>query len=323
MSKKYSPYYRLYITFGSCDKEAADWLKQQPNQPEYIKSLILSEKRLREQGEDIIIEKSISKHDLQWQNNFELVQEFQKDYGRLPFHFEEYKGVNLGRWLSSRISRDKENPERTKLLQSIGAMDKWMQNYNLVLAYRDEFGRLPPLNATYHDCNIGPWLQRQRDEFYKDLPDTLTEDQRQKIKELSIQRTDWDTKYALVCEFIKEHNRLPAYKEVYRGIKIGRWVSYVKRCLDSEKDPEKVKKLNDLGIVIKQRKPRYSEKWEEKYILVKEFRETFGRLPSPSEEYRGAKIGKWYYHELRDHQNNTDRMEKLKQLEHLSDSCKE
>lgn len=371
MGKKHHPYHYLGVSFGTCDKEIADWLKQQPNQAEYVKALILSEKRFREQGTNILVEFPLPQYDSNWKRNFELLQEFKKEVGRFPYHFEEYKGVKIGRWLSTclkrdknkpermkllqrigawdiwdyyyslvlehinefgrlpyyheeykgvkigqwlstRISFDKNNPERMELLQRIGAFDRWDYHYNLVLDYIKEFDKLPTRKTTYHGCAIGTWLQRQRDAFYKEAPtDILSKEQREKIEKLSLFKTDWDAKFALCQKFYKEFGRPPAYAEIYHGVKIGRWVSYTKNCLDPVKEPEKIEKLCQIGVKFDENRTHYSKAWDENFELVKAFQEEFGRLPHQSETYQGVNIGAWLINHAQKDRGDSERFEKL------------
>lgn len=96
---------------------------------------------------------------------------------------------------------------------------------------------------------------------------------------------DWEERFALVQAFADEYGRLPTRDESYRGVKLGRWLDIQKRKFQNSETDERSARLKRMGAM--------ENRWEQTYRLTVAFREEYGRLPKPTEQYRGISIGKW------------------------------
>lgn len=232
------------ISFGACDAEAAEWFSKQPNKGAYLKALILADKALCDESE--IVPKP--KHeDSLWEEHFHLLKEFKEQFGRLPSYSESYKGFRLGRWLHDTVRRARvSRPDRIEKLQSIGVVDKWERNLALVERFKEVYDRLPCRNESYQGVNIGAWLAMQTARLRNER-EWFSQEQLKMLSDLEIFASDWDRKCRLLEAFLEEHDRLPKYTEIYREVRLGRWLAYQRKTLDPVKHADRIERLGRLG----------------------------------------------------------------------------
>lgn len=128
MKNKTQPFNFFELSFNQQDGEAAEWFKRQPDKGAYIKALILADKAQKKSEETKAFDLRIQQEN-QWNETFLLVREFRKEHFRLPTPTEEYKGVQIGSWLKTRLQKDKDRPDRMEKLQSLNTPSKWEQHY--------------------------------------------------------------------------------------------------------------------------------------------------------------------------------------------------
>ena len=231
--KNRTEYYLYQVTFNQREVELAEWLKNQPNKGAYIKELISADKARKEAGKAEA-----------WDDTFALVQAFQEEHGRLPTPKEEYNGVRVGRWLETRLQRDKNRPDRMEKLQRLNILSKWEQHYQQLIAFIGEHGRLPKKDEKPNGFGLGNWLYKQKKRLHS-TEDPLTPAQKELLAQLPVD--SWQIKFLLTQEFRQEYERFPKQTEVYRGVKIGRWLYEQRRLLSSETNEEKIAKLKQIG----------------------------------------------------------------------------
>lgn len=238
---------RFLLRFGPKDEEAWMHLTEQANKSAYLKSLILADKARKATCKVDVID-TRSRYDKQWEGTLALVQEFQELHDRLPEANEVYKGVNIGRWLETRLRRDKDNPSRMARLASLNIQSKWDRYYRLLQEFVAERGRLPMQAELYKGLNLGRWLFRERSRLGSE-DDPLLPEQQEKLACLCIGVNDWETKFLMVQAFREEFGRLPKFAEDYCGVHIGRWLYAQRKALESGKDADHLKKLQSIGAV--------------------------------------------------------------------------
>lgn len=234
---------KFILRFNLQDEAIEEWLASQTNKAEYLKRLILADKARRQAGEGF---RPLNAHDAAWEKRYALVLEFLDRFGRLPFYYEEFRGVKLGRWLVEHVKRDADHPDRMEKLARIGALDKWERFYAALQAFRKKFSRLPRREERLGDLHVGAWLQRQRLAMRSG---DLTDDQKEKLIALGVTESDWEKKFALVVAFREEFGRLPKFEDTYRGVRIGRWLYAQRKALDLTADEARVEKFRSIGAL--------------------------------------------------------------------------
>ena len=258
-------------------------------------------------------------HDIQWETNYHLLVVFIAEYGRLPKRNEIYRGTKLGEWCSNQRRRavQPNYPQnRYERLKHVGFFDasrriqemKWEEHYILLRSFIEEHHRFPQTQDVYNRVNIGKWYFAQKAKMKN--PD-YPEEHLEKLYALGITETsikeNWQQHFQLLEDFIKEYDRLPKQLEEYQGFKIGLWCARQKQQAKQSNYPEEYfEKLAKIGLFdsnqSKSKKGnRYTSHnnrlWDEKYQLLIEFIEKYGRVPSAREIYKNVNIGDWYNHQ--------------------------
>ena len=248
------------LRFNQNEDAIEAWFERQPDKGAYLKRLILADKARRQNG---VVLQPLNAHDAAWEERYELVLEFLDRFGRLPYSYEEFRGVKLGRWLEVHTKRDAGRPDRMEKLARIGALDKWERFYRLLESFVKENDRLPDKKEVYADVPLGAWLTRQRTAM-RNEDSKLSKEQKEKLSQLGITCSDWETKFGLVLSFCEEHGRLPKFEDGYRGVNIGRWLYAQRKSLDPTRDAQRVAKLHSIGAIpfVRQKNVRKASKSE-------------------------------------------------------------
>lgn len=233
------------IRFNQREAAAEAWFFMQPDKGAYLKRLILADKARQQNG---VVLQPLNAHDAAWEERYELVLEFLDRFGRLPYAYEEFRGVKLGRWLEVHTKRDAGRPDRMEKLARIGALDKWERFYRLLESFVKENGRLPGKKEIYADVSLGAWLTRQRADMRSE-DSKLSKEQEDKLRLLGVSDSDWESKFGLVLSFCEEHGRLPKFEDTYHGVNIGRWIYAQRKTLDPTRDAQRVAKLHSIGAI--------------------------------------------------------------------------
>lgn len=243
------------LRFNLQDEAIEAWLASQPDKAAYLKRLILADKA-RQGG---VVTEAKNAHDSAWEERYALVLEFLDRFGRLPYYYEEFRGVKLGRWLEVHVKRDTDRPDRMEKLSRIGALDKWERFYNALKSFCEKFSRLPGREEYLGDVPVGAWLQRQRLAMRRGV---LPKDQKEKLLALGVSESDWEKKLALVVSFREEYGRLPKFTDTYCGLRIGRWLYLQRKVLATHPDPDRIAKLRSLGAIpfVRQKNAKRKQK---------------------------------------------------------------
>lgn len=262
-------------------------------------------------------------NELRWKRNFNLVKEFKEEYGRLPYTKEEYKGVKLGSWLRNQKARLSNRSIKMEMLESIGfdfgsLYDKlWDKHIKLLKEFKEEYGRLPYNDEIYRGVAIGAWVCSVR--FTYNNPDSdnisirLNENRIKQLEEMDFQFADWKSKFELLKEFKEEYGRFPYRREEYKGVKIGLYVYNIRYRYLNNKHIKKdfVKALKEIGFTFNYTRDCV---WNSNFILLKEFKEEYGRFPHTREAYKDVQLGKWLANCKTRYRNNSERRELLESI---------
>lgn len=232
-------------------------------------------------------------------------QRYYNEFGNLdvPEDYNDMMGGNLHEWvkrqwrLYHRPTTDKSDAyiSKKKELENLGfdwscegrwdwdaKEATWLQNYNGIKAYVDANG-----------SQSGYWIGLQR----KKLKDnTLPAEKVSLLKEIGIEygqfENSWNANYNAVKAFFDEHHHLPVQDAsilLPSGIQSRNWITNQKKFLKTGTAPEdRVKLLNEIGIVAEADAPKPSKSKSEK---VKKAAQT-GSKPSrkvsknPAEEWQ-------------------------------------
>ena len=232
--------------------------------------------------------------------------------------------VNSEFWIAAQkaaIRNGMMNEDKQQMLASIGVVygqfkrnDDWQENYNFVKAYYEQHKQLP-VGVNSQQMSTGSlsgfWIGLQR----KKLKDNaLSAERVSLLKEIGIEygqlENSWNANYNAVKMFFDEHHHLPVQDAsilLPSGIQSRNWITNQKKFLKTGTAPEdRVKLLNEIGIVAEANAPKPSksksekvkkaaqtgskpsrkvsknpaEEWQECYDFVKRCLEESGTLPT-------------------------------------------
>jgi len=197
-----------------------------------------------------------------WNNNYNLLTEYIKEYNKLPTKSITYKDINLGEWANNQRSNYKKNKLSDERIKKLNDIDCWMwniddetwnNNYNLLIEYIKEYNKLPTKSTksiTYKNINLGSWVSNQRTNYREN---NLSDERINKLNKINIWvwRVEYDSKKSF---FENEKNKLKdlhkkegicalsckwlfnnGYKKLYNNIVIGKGYHKIKlECLAKE-----------------------------------------------------------------------------------------
>ena len=172
----------------------------------------------------------------------------------------------------------------------------WDSILEVLIDFKEEFGRFPKSTENHKSIQIGRWLSRQKVSFNKGALPKNRIDKLESIgfsfdKKSDLDKKRWDSNFEVLEEYYNKFNSLPGQHVVYKGVTIGRWLANQKqRYLVDKLTDERIEKLESVGYEFIN---IYTTLWDSRFELLKEFKEEFGRLPKSKETYKGVKIGYW------------------------------
>ncbi len=270
-----------------------------------------------------------------WDIVFEALKEFTEKFERTPFYDEKYDGLRLGIWCSNQrimYRSGKLSEDRIEKLNSISFQwdryeERWQEQFNQLCAWKNKYGRFP---TTSDKCSeeikiLYDWMIRQRFAYNQGK---LSEEYAQQLKNIGfsfeIAKLDksWDQKYQQLCDFVRKNKRFPTLTDKQNNSEIAavyKWMSYQKACYKSGTlDPEKQKRLDDIGFIW----DKDEVVWLDSYQRLKEFVEENRRTPKPTEKYKGATVGQWYYKQKRLYRDNKLPLSRQNKLAQISEEFK-
>lgn len=193
-----------------------------------------------------------------WDEKYNLLISFLKEYNRFPVDKEKYNNYCISNWVQDQKDKFKNNKlekdkiEKLEKINIVWNVDEkqWNDNYNATLLFVKEKNKLPTKKDIYNKIFIGTWLSMQRC-FYK--KNNLSEDKIKKLNDIGIiwdvSNKNWEMNYNLLLLFIEENKRLPLLKEQFKNIRIGRWISTQRTTYYNNKlSKEKFNKLKSIKI---------------------------------------------------------------------------
>ncbi len=220
-----------------------------------------------------------------------LLLEFFDKFGRWPKQREEYKGEKIGAFAHSiktfitKISEEDYDTLEKKRFFFNTVNEKKHEKVLLLLEFFDNFGRWPKAREEYKNEKIGAFAHS-----INALKTKLSKEDYAILKEKNFFNNTREQKkhekVLLLLEFFDKYSRWPKAKEEYKNEKIGTFARRIK-SLNT--------KLSKVDYDILQKKGFFNttrdEKKHQKFLLLLEFFDKFGRWPKDKEEYKNEKIG--------------------------------
>lgn len=205
--------------------------------------------------------------DTKWMTKFLLLKKFVTIQYRFPKRNEHFEGSDLNDWCSKQRKRYKSGrmtEEEENLLRELNFdfrtreerdEESWLDQYNATINFKSKYGRFPVNDEKYNGFKIGVWCQKQK---HANVKEKLSIEHKRLLdeigfdfeaKEVKLNR-NWDYKYNLVQEYKTYYGTLPGREDIYKGIKIGSWLSkQISLCNLDKLSEERVRHLQNLGII--------------------------------------------------------------------------
>lgn len=264
-------------------------------------------------------------NDEKWEEHYRVLLDFISEFDCFPSSYEVYKDFHIGRWcLQQRNSsvKDRMPQDRYEKLEKIGLFAcsryaSWDRNFQLLLAYKAQFGCFPKAKEMYKGVNLGRWYNKQKMAL---LDQSLSRDKAEKLLALGVAETSldaiWDRNYQMLSEFVTDYNRFPMVSDRIYGFNIGKWYFKQKHLAKSDSMPEyRLSRLQAIGFSV----DRSHLSWEESYLLLSEFVKDCDRLPKVSESYKGYNLGQWWFkqkYKLKRNELSDYKAQKLEEIFH-------
>ncbi len=293
--------------------------------------------------------------DVQWQTMYELAKKYYEHCGNSSivrtfktingYDYDE-KGVKLGNWIAAQRGRyDSLSDDRKEKLSKINFIVhvndyQWNKYYELAKKYYEHYGDLliPSNFKTVNGyekntsgVDLGSWLSQQNVRY-----DKLTDDRKQKLKEIGYvtNRLDnkWEKMYNLAKGYYEHYGNLNVprrfktingYDYDDLGINLCNWITIQRGRYDSLSNDRK-EKLLKINFIVHVN----DYQWNKYYELAKKYYEHYGDLLIPSnfktvngyeKNTSGVDLGSWLSQQnVRYDKLTDDRKQKLKEIGYVT-----
>lgn len=260
--------------------------------------------------------------DPRWWEQLEMLHKFVEEHERIPFAREIYRGEQIGSWVCSQRqaqkgqTRGKMTSERKTALEAIPGWfwendleSTWLANLNRVLAYVEEYSKLPTTKTVYNGDKIGQWISNQRKSRKGSGKGKLTPERIAALETIPgwfwEENTEsiWQSNFNALREYVAEHNQIPSV----RTKDIGVWVSH-------QRDQNKKRALTKEHAEALDSIPGWSwgevrddpeTTWWSNLDKLREYVVVHSKLPSRKVIYDGIHLGSWIDTQLQVHKGQT------------------
>jgi superfamily II DNA or RNA helicase len=194
-----------------------------------------------------------------WNEKYMLLRAYVEEFGQLPVQRTLYRGINLGEWVSGQRQAkkgkgsSKMDTERIILLEKVpqwywerDIIGLWNQNYELLQAYVEEHNHLPAQKTIYRGVDVGTWVSRMRQAKKGTGGNKMDPSRIIALEKISgwwwekDPEEAWNEKYELLLSYVKESGRLPGTQTIYKDVKLGSWISQMRRAKKGIKNTSKM-----------------------------------------------------------------------------------
>ncbi len=178
---------------------------------------------------------------------------------------------------------------------------KWMQKYELLKEYKEEYGNIDvPKSYQKDGIKLGIWLCTQRQAYKDHGSSRITQDQIQLLEELGMKwqinnKFSWSYYYQLLKEYKEEYGNIDVPQSYQKdGIKLGYWLWNQKQLYKGKRkgkiSEDQIQLLEELGINWQIR----NVIWEDYYELLKQYQEEHGNIDVPIDyQINQINLGMW------------------------------
>lgn len=168
---------------------------------------------------------------------------------------------------------------------------KFMEKFNLLKEFKEEFGRFPKTTEKYKGVKLGMWCSTVRNKKWRQSKDRIA-----MLDSIGfiwcVHDYKWDKNFKLLKEFKEEYDRFPISGEIYKGTKLGMWCDIQRHYYNNDRDcisEDRIAMLDSIGFIWS----IHAYQWDKNFELLKEFKEEYGRMPSSNEDYKDVHLGMW------------------------------
>lgn len=278
-----------------------------------------------------------------WEDNYSLAAQLCSEIGtvNVPIDYE-YKGYNIGYWISRQRSAYNQNLLRASKiarLEKLGIVWDGMQikrdrhmiefskRIDLLRDYKEKYGNTRvPEAYTVDGFALGKWLTGIRQQYRHPDRRKLTAEQMQMLEDVGFEpswyenqiETNWITNFQLLLEFTSSHS-IDDVKEgvTYKGVSIGNWLHTQRNKYYTGTLPEeKYEKLHSIGVVFSP----IEKRWDDLFLLASQYYHELRNLDVPDGFiFEGQDLGRWisYQRTLYNKSDGSLSPEKTKKLESI------
>ena len=168
-----------------------------------------------------------------------------------------------------------------------GLVSKWETHYAELLKFKAVHGHLNVPRDSQEFPMLGSWVDNQRSAKNRGI---LYSEREQVLNQAgfrwSDQQISWDEKYLELLEFWKKtgHTNVSPTNTGHKSL--GIWVQYLRKSYkEGTLDPERVRKLNDIGYIW----DLHDKRWWDRYQELLEFKKIHGHC-NVSNQFQGNPV---------------------------------
>jgi hypothetical protein len=265
---------------------------------------------------------------LSWEENFEALKEYKKNYGdcNVPRHRAENK--QLAQWVSTqRLNYRRGNlaEDRIKRLEDIGFLWELLE-----LSWEEMFVELIEYKKNHGDCNVpqhwaenkqlGMWVANQRKNY---RIGKLSEDRIKRLEDMGFvwkrisyipSKLSWEENFEALKEYKKNHRDCNVPPRWAENKQLGRWVGTQRgNYRKGELSNDRIKRLEDIGFVW----DVLESSWEEMFEALKEYKKINGNCNAPQSLAENKQLGMWVANQRQYYRKGKLSEARIKRLEDM------
>lgn len=103
----------------------------------------------------------------------------------------------------------------------------------------------------------------------------------------------WMRSYSLLREYVDEHRELPKRDTIYKGKKLGIWISTQRLAKRGKGSSKMTKKRQNCLEAIREWVWDREQTWKLSYDLLCKYVDEYRMMPEPKTIYHGKRLGLW------------------------------
>ncbi len=269
----------------------------------------------------------------QWEEMFDALREYKKEHGDCKVPTGWAKNKRLAGWVRTQRKTyldNKLDKDRIKCLDDIGFVwnqldSDWEEKFELLRGYKINHGNCNvPLRWEVNNAKIGRWVSIQRKSY---LNGKLDNDRIKRLEDIGFVwrqlDSNWEEMFEILREYRKEHGHCNVPSTwVVNNSKIGMWVSIQRKSyLNNKIDKDRIKRMEEIGFVWSP----IESKWEEKFDLLKVYKNNHGNCNVSSASIEDRQLATWMINQrqkYRKGQLDEDRIKRLEDIGFVWNICK-